>query len=78
MALGVETGSTETLNKVVLASTATCPTLRMSLCELESYRKQSPAGNEALCTDNCTEDDLIEIKRKRCSAVEDQHYPTDL
>ena len=53
-AAGSEAGSQEVLDRVVLASTAKCPSLNLTLCELESFRRQGSAGDEALCTSNCT------------------------
>jgi hypothetical protein len=34
-ALGLEAGSQEALDRVILASTANCPSLNLSICELE-------------------------------------------
>jgi hypothetical protein len=75
-ALGLEAGSQEVLDRVILASTAKCPSLNLSICELESFRRQSAAGNEALCTANCTENDFVKIEPENCSSVSD--YPQDL
>jgi hypothetical protein len=75
-ALGLEAGSQEALDQVVLASTARCPSLHLSLCELESFRRQGAAGSEALCTSNCTEDDFVQIEAEECPFVHD--YPQDL
>ena len=75
-ALGVDSGSQEALDRVVLASTANCPSLNLTLCELESFRRQGLAGDEALCTSTCMESDFVEIEAEKCPFVAD--YPQDL
>ena len=79
-ALGIEPGrgSEESINRVALVSTARCPALSLTLCELESFRKQASAGGEAgLCApQNCTEADYVQVEETKCPNVTD--YPTDL
>ena len=76
-ALGVETGDPAVLDQIVLASTAKCPTLNLTLCELESFRRQSSTGNESLCSvGNCTADDFVQVEPMKCESVSD--YPSNL
>jgi hypothetical protein len=75
-ALGVPDGSKESINRIVRQSTAVCPTIDLALCELESFRRRSSAGDEALCTTNCTASEYFEIEEQACSFVND--YPRDL
>jgi len=72
-ALGVEEGSQESIDRIVLTSTAKCPTINLTLCELESYRRQGSAGNAALCTSNCSSDDFVKVEDESCSTISD--YP---
>lgn len=62
-----------------------CPSLNLSFCELESFRHQGAAGNDALCycsesqsncTANCTEEQLIKTEPDNCSSVSD--HPEEL
>jgi hypothetical protein len=41
-----------------------------------SFRRQGAAGDEALCTTNCTTDELVTIEPKKCPSISD--YPKDL
>ena len=77
-ALGIapERGSQESINRIALVSTARCPTLELELCELESFRRNGAAGDEALCTTNCTEDDFVQIEEESCPFV--TQYPSEL
>jgi len=75
-ALDVEEGSQESINHIVLTSTAKCPDIDLTLCELESFRRRGSAGNEALCTNNCSATEFVEIEEEPCPAVSD--YPGDL
>jgi hypothetical protein len=54
-ALGVPLGSTATFDRVVRSSTAQCPNLNISSCQLESFRAVGPAGSEAQCSVPCNE-----------------------
>jgi len=76
IALGVDKGSTDTLDRVIRRSTAKCPTLELSLCELESKRRQGSAGDDAMCTTSCTTSEFVDIEPEKCSSLPD--YPTDL
>jgi hypothetical protein len=76
-ALGVKTGDPAVLNQIVLASTAKCPTLNLTLCVLESFRQQSAAGNESLCfAGNCSANDFVQVEPIKCESVSD--YPSNL
>ena len=67
MALGVPIGSGATLEKVALSSTAKCPRLDLSSCQLESFRAFGIAGSDALCAANCTgEVENISVEAKAC------------
>jgi hypothetical protein len=74
IALGVEAGSQETLDKLVIMSAAKCPLLEINECELEDFRRQGTAQDEALCLSaNCTAKDFDE---GLCYFEDD--YPRDL
>lgn len=77
-ALGVESGengaSVESVGRISDASTARCPVLELTPCELESYRILG--SNEARCNANCTAQDFVEVEEGSCVAVSD--YPRDL
>jgi len=75
-ALGVPDGSEESLNRIVRRSSAVCPTIDLALCELESFRRSSSAGDGALCTTNCTASDYFEIEEQACTLVTE--YPREL
>ena len=68
--------SIERISRVAYATAANCPVLDLGLCELESVRRQGAAGNEALCTLNCTAEDFVQVEEERCPFVTD--YPSDL
>eukprot|EP00521_Asterionellopsis_glacialis_P006386 CAMPEP_0195285320 /NCGR_PEP_ID=MMETSP0707-20130614/3194_1 /TAXON_ID=33640 /ORGANISM="Asterionellopsis glacialis, Strain CCMP134" /LENGTH=649 /DNA_ID=CAMNT_0040344793 /DNA_START=91 /DNA_END=2040 /DNA_ORIENTATION=+ len=76
IALGVDKGSTDTLDRVIRRSTAKCPTLDNTLCELESFRRRGSAGAAAMCTNSCSDEDFVDIEPEKCPAIDD--YPTDL
>jgi hypothetical protein len=78
VALGLEPGrgSQESINRVALVSAARCPTLKLEFCQLESFRRQSSAGDEGLCSSNCTADELVQVVESKCPFTND--YPTDL
>jgi len=63
------TSSTESIRRVVLASTARCPLLTLSPCELDSYRRLS--NPEGLCNDFCSEADFVEVVESRCATASD-------
>jgi len=75
-ALGVEEGSQESINRIVRTSTARCPNIDLTLCEIESFRRRGSAGNGALCTDNCTATDFVAIEEEACGTISD--YPEDV
>ena len=66
----------ESIRRVVLQSTARCPSINLTLCELESYRRQGSAGMEALCTSNCSAQDYLQVEEKKCDSISD--YPSNL
>jgi len=73
IALGDESTS---LQRIINQSTAKCPTLELTLCELESFRRRGSAGDLSLCTSNCTASDFVEIEPGKCGTEHD--YPKDL
>ena len=78
-ALGIDTsggGSEESIRRVALLSTARCPRIALGLCELESYRANGAAGDEALCTANCSGSELVSVEAEACPFVSD--YPKEL
>ncbi|KAL7565265.1 hypothetical protein ACA910_014559 [Epithemia clementina (nom. ined.)] len=75
-ALGITDGSSdEAIQRVVNRSTAYCPKIELGKCLLESYRRESSAGDEAFCPNNtdCLESDFVKIEEQKCST--DQDYP---
>ena len=64
------------LERIVQASTAFCPEVDLTLCEFESIRRRGVAGDEALCTGNCTAADFVDIEARTCATLDD--YPSDL
>jgi len=62
-ALGVDAGSRETLNKLVLRSTAFCPTSNLTNCVLQSLRLEA-GTDEALCEGEC--DAFVGIRPQTC------------
>jgi len=75
-ALGVKEGSQESIDRIVLTSTAKCPRINLTLCELESFRHRGIAGDDALCTSNCSEDVFDTIEEEPCVLASD--LPDDL
>ena len=76
-ALDVDTGDPAVLYQIVVASTSKCPTLNLTLCELESFRQQSAAGNESLCfAGNCSANDFVQVEPIKCVSLSD--YPSNL
>jgi uncharacterized protein YegL len=73
-ALGVETESQETLDRVIRQSTARCPSLNLTLCELESYRGDGSCFSGT--TDVSPVCDFVEIEASKCSGTHD--YPQNL
>jgi hypothetical protein len=75
-ALGTNS-SEESIRRVTLVSTASCPALSLSTCALESYRRQGPAGDAALCTiGQCNASDFVPVQEAECPGV--LNYPRDL
>lgn len=73
-ALGSDTGNEAAVQRIVQASTANCPSLNLTLCELESFRRLSSAGDEAICDVNaCTASDFVQVEAAKCPSVAD--YP---
>lgn len=71
-ALGVETGSSETYDRIVLSSTAKCPRLETSQCQLEAFRSLSIAGEDARCgLANCSSTDDIVLTSTLCANQDD-------
>ena len=77
-ALGVnDATSAESFRRVVERSTARCPRLELTVCEVESYRRQSNvAGDDAICNVECTAEDLVPVQEQKCPFVSD--YPGDV
>jgi Mg-chelatase subunit ChlD len=77
-ALGIQSGtdSNESFRRIVQRSTAICPALNLTTCELESYRRQGTVGDQALCSNVCKEADFVQVEEEKCPAVDD--YPHDL
>lgn len=77
-ALGInDTSSNESFQRVVKRSSARCPRLELTACELESYRRQSnTVGDDALCNADCAEEDFVQVTEEKCPGVSD--YPGDL
>ena len=77
-ALGVESWNNQgVLDRIVRASTAKCPSLNLTVCELESFRRQSSAGDDALCTAGfCSEDSFVVVESTKCPGISD--YPDEL
>ena len=64
------------LESIVKRSSAKCPRLdNIPSCVLESYRRQGRAGDQALCSANCSESFSV-IEEQACPAVSD--YPQQL
>ena len=74
-ALGSESGNQQAaIDRIVKASTANCPSLNLTLCELESFRRLSSAGDEAICDLNaCNASDFVQVEATKCPSVSD--YP---
>jgi hypothetical protein len=65
--------SEESIRRIVEYSTAKCPRLELTVCDIESYRLQSSGST---CTSICGEDELVDLDELRCfnSSV----YPTNI
>jgi len=73
-ALGSDIGNEAAVQRIVQASTANCPSLNLTLCELESFRRLSSAGDEAICDVNaCNASDFVQVEAAKCPSVAD--YP---
>jgi hypothetical protein len=68
--------SQKSLDAIVKRSKAVCPTLGLSHCALESFRRRGVAGDEALCTTSCNETDFVALEAEKCPTISD--YPRDL
>jgi hypothetical protein len=68
--------STASLQRIIRLSNAKCPTLELTLLELESFRHRGSAGDASLCTSNCTDSDFVDIEPQKCGVEHD--YPKDL
>ena len=76
-ALGVnDTTSAESFRRVVERSTARCPRLELTACELESYRQSNLGGSDGSCNVDCTVQDLVQVQEEKCPFVSD--YPGDV
>jgi hypothetical protein len=78
-ALGVPAGgegSQKSIEGIAQAAIAVCPVLELATCEVELYRGQGVAGDEALCTTNCTGVDFVQVEAQQCFAVSE--YPLEL
>uniref|UniRef100_A0A7S4NES1 VWFA domain-containing protein n=2 Tax=Odontella aurita TaxID=265563 RepID=A0A7S4NES1_9STRA len=83
IALGREPGSStkdvhpDTLKEIVDKSMAICPTLNLTQCTLQSYRKFGKSGEDAMCAGvMCSEGDFVDVEPKKCSGMSD--YPSNL
>jgi Mg-chelatase subunit ChlD len=57
-------------------SLASCPLINLTLCQREALRRQGAAGDEALCTSNCTAAYFAHVNTENCPNIEDE--PTAL
>ena len=63
--------------RIVLSSTARCPSLNLTLCELESYCHQSATGDQAIpFAGNCSTSDFVKVEATKCASVSD--YASDV
>ena len=53
------------LQSIVTRSAAKCPRLDIPPCVLESYRRQGRAGDQALCSSNCS-GSFVDIEEQSC------------
>jgi uncharacterized protein YegL len=65
--------SEESIRRIVEYSTAKCPRLEFSLCDIESYRLQSSGSS---CTSSCGDNEVIDIDDLQC--FDSSVYPTYL
>ncbi len=73
-ALGAENDdSAESISRVVSSSRVICPILDLDQCEMESFRRLSMPEGYGHCVDNCTTDELVEVKEVECPGRPD--YP---
>eukprot|EP00934_Nitzschia_sp_Nitz4_P000711 Nitzschia sp. Nitz4//scaffold26_size159584//86339//88449//NITZ4_002497-RA/size159584-snap-gene-0.34-mRNA-1//-1//CDS//3329545100//711//frame0 len=73
---GSDGGSQESIERIALTAVARCPVLSLDTCELESFRRSGNAGDDALCWNNCTDAEFVQVEAEQCSTVSD--YPTEL
>jgi len=74
--VALEGGSQKTLERVIKHSTAKCPSLELDLCTMESFRRSGSAGDDALCTNECSNEDFADIEPEKCTTQHD--YPREL
>lgn len=74
--LGKDAGSSSAFDRLIRASTARCPSLNLTECELESYRRRGTAGSQALCSNVCQDSDFIKVEEDPCPNAYD--FPSDL
>jgi hypothetical protein len=65
--------SEESIRRIVEYSTAKCPSLELTLCDIESYRLQSSGST---CTSICGDDELTDFDELHC--FDTSVYPTNL
>ncbi|CAB9520529.1 channel subunit alpha-2/delta [Seminavis robusta] len=72
-ALGVETGSSKTYDRIVLSSTAKCPRLATSQCHMEAFRSFGISGDDARCggASNCSTTVDISLAPEVCNNRDD-------
>ncbi len=63
----------ESMSRVVSSSRVICPILDLDQCEMESFRRLSMPEGYGHCVDNCTTDELVEVKEVECPGQPD--YP---
>ncbi len=72
-ALGVPAGSQAAINSIVNQAYAVCPSLNLTACVIESYRRST--GNESACG-TCSAKDLVVVVEEACPNA--ATYPTYL
>lgn len=72
-ALNVPIGSPLTLELLEMESTAKCPVIDLTQCELESFRRRgiSRTNEDAICTNNCTSSEFVQIEEQECPIASD-------
>lgn len=65
----------ESIRRVVSSSRASCPTLDLTPCEVQSFRRWStPDGSADCIIENCTDSQLLQVTEEECPGRSD--YPT--